>query len=375
MKYLILFALISVDALGYTVGAQQFERYKKLVANKNVALVVNQTSRVGDTHLIDYLLSKKVKVSKLFALEHGIRGNLDAGEDVQDGIDVKTGLPVISLYGKNKEPKKEDLKDIDIIIFDIQDVGVRFYTYISSLAYVLKSCAKNSIKCVVLDRPNPNVNNVKGPVLDLKEQSFLGMFPIPVLYGLTIGELTRMMVNEGWIAVKPDYEVITIANYNRALDRVKLRYKPSPNLPNDISIKWYATLALFEPTVMSIGRGTQIPFQVIGYPDKKFGNFSFTPKSIIGMSKYPKHENKKCFGVDLRKSKPEVFTLKYLVEYFQVYGKEGFFKHENFFNKLIGNNQTLKDIKSGVDYLVIEKGWEKDLNKYRALRKKYLIYE
>lgn len=356
-----------------TVGAKRSSQYLPLIQNKKVGLVVNQTSKVNDTHLVDYLLGKKVKVKTLFALEHGIRGDFDAGQDVSDSKDPQTGLPIISLYGKNKKPKAQDVKDLDVLIFDIQDVGVRFYTYISSLYYVLEACVEFKKHCIIFDRPNPHANFVAGPIMQENFKSFLGMYPIPVVYGLTIGELTKMIVGEKWIQKTPNYTVIEVLGWKRNMP-YGLPVKPSPNLPNLSSIKWYPTLALFEPTVISIGRGTQFPFEVIGYPDKSFGEFTFTPKSIQGMSNDPKHRDNLCFGEDLRQIKAEGFTLKYLEKYFKKYKGKSFFQYEVFFNKLIGNDYVLSMLKVGKSYLEIEKIWQKELLEYKKLREKYLIY-
>lgn len=366
--------LIPSVAQALQVGAQRSSLYLPLLAGKNVALVVNQTSRVNGSHIIDYLISKKVNIKKLFALEHGIRGDYDAGEDVANGVDVRTGLAVISLYGKNKMPKEKDLEDIDIIIFDIQDVGVRFYTYISSLSYILNACGEFNKSCIIFDRPNPLSNQVAGPVLDLAQQSFLGMYPIPIVYGLTIGELAKMIVGESWIKNKPKMHVINIKDWKRS-SVYKLPIKPSPNLPTMNSIMWYPTLAMFEPSVMSIGRGTKAPFEMIGYPDKNFGKFSFRPMSIPGMSKYPKHENKVCFGEELKNTVAPKFTLSYFEKYYKLYGKADFIKHKNFFNKLIGNDTDIQKLLNGVSYKLIESDWNSKLEKYKILRQKYLIYE
>lgn len=375
MKYLLLlFFCIGNVAQALEVGAQRSSRYLPLLKNKKIALVINQTSRVKGSHLIDYLISKKIKVTKLFALEHGIRGDYDAGEDITNGIDDRSGLPIISLYGKNKELKREDIQNIDVIVFDIQDVGVRFYTYISSLYYILDACGKYEKTCLIFDRPNPFVNQVAGPVLDLSEQSFLGMYPIPVVYGLTMGELSKMVVGEKWIPHIPKLTVIKVFGWNRN-DPYQLPIKPSPNLPNMNSIMWYPSLALFEPTVMSIGRGTKTPFEKIGYPNKNFGTFSFKPISIPGMSKFPKYENKTCYGEDLSHSKAPVFSLSLLEKYYNLYGKKDFIKHKNFFNKLIGNNSDINKILTGVPYKIIEKSWNTKINKYKTLREKYLIYD
>jgi uncharacterized protein YbbC (DUF1343 family) len=310
--------------------------YLDLIKNKNIGLVVNQSSLVNGTHLIEFLLSKNIKIKRLFALEHGLRGNLDAGEEVRDGVDLKTNIPVTSLYGKNKQPSANDVKNVDIIIFDIQDIGVRFYTFISSLHHIINSCSKYKKTCLILDRPNPNANVVAGPVLEEDQKSFLGMYPIPVLYGLTIGELALMSKGEGWVSSEVDLKVIPVNNWQRDM-KVKFKVRPSPNLPDDISISHYPSLAMFEPTIVSIGRGTLTPFQVIGHPSLTDSKFSFKPKSIDGMSKEPKHKDKLCYGEDLSSSKNEGFSLMYFQKYFNLLKDKNFMTYINFFNKLIGN--------------------------------------
>ncbi|HEY8399691.1 MAG TPA: DUF1343 domain-containing protein, partial [Cytophagaceae bacterium] len=298
-------------------GAEQLEQYLSLLKNKNVALVVNQTSVVGKTHLVDTLLSLGIKVRKIFSPEHGFRGDADAGERVNNEIDAKTGLPIVSLYGNNKKPNKESLKDVDIVIFDIQDVGVRFFTYISTMHYIMEACAENNKKVLILDRPNPNGHYVDGPVLDLKHKSFVGMHPIPIVHGLTVGELAMMINGEKWLdsGRTCDLQVIKVKNYDHK-KRYSLPVKPSPNLPNDLSIQLYPHLCLFEGTTLSVGRGTEFPFQVVGHPNKAYGTFQFTPKSIPGMAKSPLHENKVCYGIDLRSLSGEEsgFQLKYIME-------------------------------------------------------------
>ena len=298
------------------VGAERSELYLPFLKDKRIALVVNQTSMVDTMHLVDFLLSKNINVKKIFAPEHGFRGNIDRGKHFNNNIDKKTGLPIIAMYGKNRKPKAEQLKDIDVVVFDIQDVGVRFFTYISSMHYVMEACAENNKKVIILDRPNPLGDYVDGPVLKPKFKSFVGMHQIPVVHGLTIGELALMINEEGWLknGVKCDLEIIKMQNYNHSI-HYYLPIKPSPNLPNDISIRLYPSLCFFEATNVSIGRGTKFPFQVIGYPNKKFGNFTFTPKDIPGMQINPLHENEVCYGINLQNSNPDTiyFSLKYII--------------------------------------------------------------
>ncbi len=358
-------------------GAEQYKQYLPLLKNKKVGLVVNQTARVKTQHLVDFLLSHDVTICKVFAPEHGFRGDADAGEHIQNAKDVKTGLPIISLYGKNKRPTAEMLKNIDIMIFDIQDIGVRFYTYISTLHYVMDACAEYKIPLIILDRPNPNGSYVAGPVLDMKFRSFVGMHPIPVVHGLTIGELAKMINGEGWLSKHRVCEltVIPVSGWEHS-QSYSLPVKPSPNLPNDLSIQLYPSLCFFEPTAISIGRGTYFPFQVIGYPDISQGKFSFMPKSIKGMSVNPKYSDKTCYGEDLRKLKKiPPFTLKYLIEFYRKNpDKENFFKQEKFFNLLSGNDILIKQIKQEIPEQEIIDSWQQDLDAYKHQRKKYLLY-
>lgn len=356
-------------------GAQQVEKYLEDLKGKRVGLVVNQTAVVGKKHLVDLLLENKVNVQKIFVPEHGFRGDADAGEKVNNSVDAVTSLPLVSLYGDNKKPKPEQLSNLDVLIFDIQDVGVRFYTYISTLHYVMEAAAENYIKVIVFDRPNPNGDYVDGPVLDMKFKSFVGMHPIPVVHGLTVGELAGMINGEGWLknGVKCDLKVIKVLNYSHSLP-YSLPVKPSPNLPNDLSIRLYPSLCFFEGTNISIGRGTHFPFQVIGAPDKKYGDFSFTPVSIPGMAKSPMHENKVCYGVDLRNAVPEPFNLKYIIDFYKKSGeKEKFFN--SFFTTLAGTDELKKQIIAGLSEEEIRFSWQEGLNKYKEIRKKYLLYD
>ena len=358
-------------------GAEQYKKYLPVLKNKKVGLVVNQTAMVGTENLVDFLLNHGVTICKVFAPEHGFRGNADAGEHIQNAKDVKTGLPIISLYGRTKRPTNEMLRNIDIMIFDIQDIGVRFYTYISTLHYVMDACAEHKIPLIILDRPNPNGSYVAGPVLDMKFRSFVGMHPIPVVHGLTIGELAKMINGEGWLSKHRVCEltVIHVSGWEHS-QPYSLPVKPSPNLPNDLSIQLYPSLCFFEPTTISIGRGTYFPFQVIGYPDTSQGTFSFMPKSIDGMSVNPKYSGTTCYGEDLRKlKKVPAFTLKYLIEfYLKNPDKENFFKQESFFNLLSGNDKLIKQIKQGIPEQEITASWQQDLDTYKHKRKKYLLY-
>ncbi len=360
---------------GILTAAEQTALYLPLLQNKNIALVVNHTSMIHQHHLVDTLMASGVAVKKIFAPEHGFRGDKDAGENIKNDKDTKTGLPVISLYGATKKPTAEHLQDIDIIIFDIQDVGARFYTYISAMHYVMEACAENQKKLIVLDRPNPNGHYIDGPILQSGFTSYVGLHPIPIVHGLTVGELAKMINGEKWLAdgVQCDLTVIPVKNYTHSTP-YSLPVKPSPNLPNDLSIKLYPSLCLFEGTNISVARGTLFPFQAIGYPDPVFGEFAFTPTSIPGMSKNPPHENKVCYGIDFRETEvTEGFSLSYLIEFYQKSPlKEKFFN--NFFNNLAGNSILKERIIAGWDEKMIRAEWEQGLADYKSIRKKYLIY-
>lgn len=283
-------------------GANQSQQYFPLLKNNNLGCVVNHTSIIENVHLVDSLISEKINITAIFSPEHGFRGDADRGALIDNSIDAKTGIPIVSLHGQHRKPQISDLKNIDVMLFDIQDVGVRFYTYISTMYLVMQACAENDIPLFVLDRPNPNGDYIAGPVLDTANyRSFVGMLPIPIVYGLTMGELAKMINGEGWLGenLVCDLTVIKCKNYTHA-SKYELPVKPSPNLPNFRSIRLYPSLCFFEATSVSIGRGTKFPFQVIGYPDSTYGDFSFTPVSIPGASTNPLHENKTCFGEDLR---------------------------------------------------------------------------
>lgn len=357
-------------------GAAQLDNYLSLVKDLRIGLLVNQTSIVGDLHLIDTLLALKAPVKKIFAPEHGYRGDKSAGETVRNDVDQKTGLPVISLYGQSKKPSPEQLAGIDAVIFDIQDVGARFYTYISAMHYMMEACAENNKKFIVLDRPNPNGAYIDGPVLQPAQKSYVGMHPIPIVHGLTVGELARMINGEGWLkdGRKCDLTVIPVKNYTHKME-YSLPVKPSPNLPNDLSIKLYPSLCLFEGTPISLARGTLFPFQAIGYPDPAFGSFTFTPKSIPGMAVTPPHEGKTCYGIDFRSSgAPEGFTLRYLIDFYNKAAfKDTFFN--SFFDKLAGNATLKERIKAGWTEEAIRREWQEELARYREIRKEYVLYE
>lgn len=387
MKYLVILLLISFSgicgAANIQNGADQIETLISLINNKRIALVANQTSLVGSTHLLDTLCSLGQRPAALFAPEHGFRGKADAGETVKDGKDVKTGTPIISLYGKNKKPSATALADIDMIVFDIQDVGARFYTYISTLYYVMQACAENGKELVVLDRPNP-CDYVDGPILKKEYKSFVGMLPIPVLHGCTMGELAGMINGEGWLGnnMKCNYSVIKIKGWKHG-DPYSLPVKPSPNLPNDQSIALYASLCLFEATSVSVGRGTYFPFQMIGSPllPKDKYPFSFTPKALEGFDKNPLHKNTECHGIDLRNTDAKQlngFSLKYVIEMYNEFKKmnksESFLTRPKWFDLLMGTNQVRLDMLNGKSEKEIRSAWLEDLNKYKEMRKKYMLY-
>jgi uncharacterized protein YbbC (DUF1343 family) len=368
---LVLFTF-SVKAQNIVLGAERTDTYLPLLKNKKVGVVGNQTSMIANTHLVDSLLSLGIDVVKVFSPEHGFRGKADAGAIIEDGIDSKTGIPIISLYGKNKKPKDEQLQRIDILVFDIQDVGVRFYTYISTLHYVMEAASESNIKVIVLDRPNPNGHYVDGPILDTAFQSFVGMHPIPIVHGMTIGEYAKMINGENWIATKCELIVIKMENYTHNTN-YDLPIKPSPNLPNARSVNLYPSLCLFEGTTISIGRGTDYPFQHFGAPYLK-SNYSFIPKSGEG-SKYPKHENIMCFGTDLRFQENYLTTinLNWIIEaYKQCSEKEAFFN--NFFNTLAGTDKLKKQIIAGKTAREIKASWQEGLDEFKKIRKKYFIY-
>lgn len=357
------------------VGAERTEQYLPQLENKNVALVVNHTSTIGNTHLLDTLLKSDVQVVKIFAPEHGFRGEASAGATIKDGVDSKTGIPVISLYGKNKKPSTEQLKGVDIVIFDIQDVGARFYTYISTLQYVSEAVAENNLKLLILDRPNPNGHYVAGPVREEGFKSFVGINPIPVVHGLTIGEMVQMSVGEGWLPSNLDFNVIPCLNYDHS-KRYVLPIKPSPNLPNIQSVYLYPSICFFEPTKISVGRGTNKQFQVIGGPDETLGSFSFTPTDKPG-AQNPVNEGIKCHGLDLSniQSKSMGLDLSYLVSFYSKFqDKDQFFTNKRFFNLLMGNDWIVEDIIASKTVEEISSKWSEDLEAFKSKRTQYLIY-
>lgn len=381
----VVFYIVSVGiAVGNPVspGIEDYGMYKEKIEGKRVGIVANQTSvlpGVGMIHSVDFLRRKGVNLVKIFCPEHGFRGDADAGEQVGDYRDKATGLPVVSLYGKKKKPLSEDMKGLDVILFDMQDVGVRFYTYISTLHYVMEACAENNVSLIVADRPNPNAFYVDGPVLQPKHRSFVGMHPVPVVYGMTIGEYARMINGEGWLqnGEKCNMSVIACRNWTRDMT-VDLPRKPSPNLPDKVAVMLYPSVCFFEGTVVSEGRGTYTPFQVFGHPDLKDMPYTFTPESIEGMSKSPKCLGKKCYGMNLTGCYEEVkkaqrIRLDWLLTAYGKYtGKEAFFIP--FFEKLSGTDELRKDIVAGKNEQQIRASWQEELEAFKQIRKKYLIY-
>ena len=378
----IFFLFLFLSSLSFSseiiMGAQNSSIYMSHLKGKRVAVVVNQTSLVYGEHLVDKLLREKIKVVKIFAPEHGFRGDADAGEHLKNGYDTTTGLPIISLYGKHKKPSKKDLKNIDILVFDIQDVGVRFYTYLSTLHYIMESASQSHLPVIVLDRPNPNGGRIDGEVLNLKYKSFVGMHPVPILYGMTIGEYALMINGEGWLkgGIKANLKVVRLGNYTHNTP-YSLTIKPSPNLPNDLSIYLYPSLAFFEGTTFSAGRGTTRQFQLYGSPYYKKKGFSFKPISREG-AKYPKHQNKTCYGVDLANEPIRMnggINLSYLLDAYKNYPyKKKFFLKSKFIDKLSGSNKLRQQILTGKSEKTIKKSWKKGLDKFKKIRQKYLIY-
>ena len=399
-------------------GVENEKAYLSLLKNKKIGVLTNQTgilttkyseqsiertiieteeviTKISTVykdymHLVDFLIENKIDVQKIYAPEHGFRGTADAGELIKDGKDTKTGLPIISLYGNNKKPTKEQLSGIDIMVFDLQDVGARFYTYISSLHYLMEACAENNIPLIVLDRPNPNGSIVDGPTLEMEHKSFVGMHPIPVLHGMTIGEYAKMINGEKWLknGIQCDLTVVECTNYKRDM-AYSLPVKPSPNLPNEQAVNLYASLCLFEGTNVSVGRGTDKQFQIYGspylslimgytdhrgtYPRNLF-DFNFTPKPNLG-AKDPLYNGVECYGQDLS-NVPKVsrLELKWIIGAYAVtQDKTKFFN--SFFTKLAGTKKLQQQIEQGLSETEIRKTWEKDLEKFKEIRKKYLIYE
>ncbi len=364
-----------------TPAAERSDLYLPLLKDKRIALVVNHSSLASKGHLVDTLLKHGVGVQKIFAPEHGFRGKADAGAHIKNSRDAQTGLRVISLYGTHKKPTKANLKGVDLIVFDIQDVGVRFYTYLSTLHYIMEAGAEQNIPVMVLDRPNPNGHYIDGPVLQKKYRSFVGLHPVPVVYGMTIGEYAKMINGEKWLkgGVEVQLTVIPLANYTHK-NFYSLPVKPSPNLANDRSIALYPSLAFFEGTVISAGRGTKKPFQLYGAPKYEVKKFSFVPHSRPGATS-PKYKGKRCYGVDLSKinfkkeRENQQLNLSYLQDAYTHYpNKQFFFLKNRFIDRLSGSDQLRKQIRLGTSEEMIRKSWKNDLEKFKKIRKKYLLY-
>ena len=364
----------------FRTGAQQTERYIDNLRDKRVGLVTNQTSLIDSKHLVDTLLSLDVHITCVFAPEHGFRGEAGAGETIKDGKDAKTGLSVLSLYGKTKKPTPELIEEVDILVFDIQDVGARFYTYISTLHYILEAAGENGKEVLVLDRPNPNGHFIDGPIREEKYKSFVGMHPIPIVHGLTVGELAQMILGEGWIIQKPKLTIIPCVGYSHH-DFYSIPIRPSPNLPNDRAIALYPSLCWFEGTEVSVGRGTPYPFQVIGFPGCTTGSFTFTPSDIPGVAMDPPFENKTCTGLDLRSEASQDIgrytrlELSWLLTmYANCPDKTSFFHSNGFFDKLCGTAQLREMIQAGKTEQEIRATWQPGLERYKSMRSRYLLY-
>lgn len=373
-------SFFSVQGQNIQPGAYQTDQYVSALKSKKVGVVAHHASMIENSHLVDSLQTLGIEIVKVFAPEHGFRGTADAGEKVKDGIDPQSQLPIVSLYGSNKKPSKDKLRDIDIMVFDLQDVGVRFYTYISTLHYVMEACAENDIPLIILDRPNPNGHYVDGPVLDPKFKSFIGMHPVPVVYGMSIGEYGQMINGEGWLdnGVQCELQVIKCKNYDHN-SFYELPVKPSPNLPNMASVYLYPSLCFFEGTSVSVGRGTPFPFQVFGHPEFADTLFSFTPQPMEG-AKNPKHKGERCYGYHLEefgKSSLKKWGRIYIYWLTDAYSKLGgdLFSRPDFFDLLAGSNTFRRQIMTNTEPYAIYDSWKEDLEKFKKVRVKYLIYE
>jgi uncharacterized protein YbbC (DUF1343 family) len=378
-------AKVAIKIKRVIVAAERTAEYFPLLTDKKIALVVNQTSTIGNTHLVDSLVSRGFTITTIFAPEHGFRGTADAGEHIQNGVDVKTKLPIISLYGNHKAPTEQDLKNVDIILFDVQDVGVRFYTYLSTLHYIMQSAAKYNVPVIVLDRPNPNGHYIDGPILQKAFSSFVGMHPVPVVHGMTVAEYAQMINGENWLTttqldeVQCNLTVIPCYNYSHQTPYI-LPIKPSPNLPNNLSIYLYPSLCWFEGTPVSLGRGTVKPFQCFGHPSfKKKYKYDFMPVSMPG-AKNPPLINVACYGMDLSNINPDILIntnqidLSYLINAYKNYPiKTKFFSP--FFASLAGSKLLQSQIQKGLSEKAIRASWQPGLEKYKLMRKKYLLYE
>ena len=392
LKTIICAALLALSCASFfaqaqvVVGAARFDKYKKLLKNKRVALAANATSIIvdadgGAVHDLDFLLSQKINVVKVFAPEHGFRGKGEAGETIANDVDQKTGVPIYSIYGKSLRPSPELLADVDIFVYDIQDVGARFYTYISAMHYIMEACAQNKIPLVIFDRPNPNIDCVAGPIRDERYKSYVSLDPIPAIYGMTAGELARMINGQGWLegGERCKLTVIPVKNYTRKT-RYVLPVPPSPNLPSHRAVRFYPFLCLFEATVVSEGRGTEEPFSAIGYPDESFGQYVFTPRDIPGMATNPKHEGKPCYGLDLTGeplyADDGIFTLRHFIAFAKKFGgAKNMIDQKAGLARLWGNDKLIEQIDSGMTEEEIRKTWLPDVEKFLRDRKPYLLYK
>lgn len=383
LALLVHFSLVNaqIKRKAIRVGAERTEQYLNFLKNKKIAVLANQSSLIGNTHLVDSLLKLSIDVKKVFCPEHGFRGDADAGEQIKNYKDPKTHLPVISLYGASKKPSVKDLTGIDYLIFDLQDVGARFYTYISTLKYVMEACAENEVKLIVLDRPNPNGFYIDGPIREEAFSSFVGIAPIPVVHGLTVGEFAKMANGQGWLANGKICEltVITCENYSHR-DYYTLPIYPSPNLPTMTSVYLYPSLCFFEGTAVSLGRGTNKPFQQIGYPNLSGTEYSFTPVSTPGASKNPPYKDQLCKGYDLTDYGETMVKLEkkinlfWLIELYKGYpDKDKFFT--SYFNKLAGNSTLKEQIIAGKTEDEIRASWQAGIDEYKRMRKRYLLYQ
>ncbi len=378
----------SVATASIVTGADQTEKYLPLLKGKRVAILANPTTIIGHIHLVDSLQKLGINIVKVFGPEHGFRGNASAGAKVADEVDEATGIPIISLYGGKNKPSKEDLADVDLMVYDLQDVGCRFYTNINVLARIMEACAENGKELFILDRPNPNAYLIDGPILDMKLKSGIGMFPIPVSHGLTIGEFAQMLNGEGWLANKEkcNIHIIPVSNYNHEMPYT-LPVSPSPNLNTQQSVMLYPSICWFEGTVISQGRGTYFPFTVLGNPElKRQYSFSFTPTGIKGMAETPLHMNQACYGLDLRNydteklRKTKQLNIQWIVDMYKAFAhKEKFFnfkqsKEMGNFDFRSGNTAFREQIIAGVSEAEIRKSWEPGLSAFKGMRKKYLLY-
>lgn len=366
----------SSKQLPLIVAAEDTAAYINYLKNKRIALVANQTSIAFSKHLLDFLVENGLKVEKIFAPEHGFRGTGEPGQKIMSDIDEQTGVKVVSLFGSNLKPTAEQMKNLDIVVYDIQDVGCRFFTYISTMHKVMEACAENDVDFMVLDRPNPNIDYVDGPVRADDCISFVSLDPLPIVYGMTSGELAQMINSEGWLTggKKCNLKVIPVKNYTRDTKYI-LPERPSPNLPDYLSVRLYPSLCLFEGTNISVGRGTENPFTAIGYPDEKYGEYVFTPQDMPGMQTNPLHEGKRCYGINFKNTDPDSyrFTLKYLIKMYQLSGDK-MFTRKRMLALLYGNSNLPQQLSKGMSEEDIRKTWEPQLTEFKQKREKYLIY-